>query len=67
MAKTQTTRTVTFLGATYKVRGAVEIPNLDAMDRIGARMWLCRHTYARGYSRPNPLAGLAGAITVSAR
>lgn len=59
-------RTVEYDGKLYKVRGTkVEIPDLAALDRFTALQWLCRHTYARGFSRPNPLAGLAGAIEFS--
>lgn len=65
-----TKRAVTYDGNTYKVKSdKIEIPDLTAMDRIAALMWLNRHTYARGYSRvrPDPLAGLGGAISVTAR
>jgi hypothetical protein len=60
-------RTVTFRDMTYKVRGKVEIPDLAGMGRFEALMWLNRHTYARGYSRPNPLAGLAGVVSVEGK
>lgn len=60
-------RTATFDGNAYKVRGKVEIPDFASMDRFSALQWLCRHTCARGYSRPNPLAGLGGAISVAAQ
>ena len=60
-------RTVTFDGQTYKVRGKVEIPDLSAMGRFDALSWLCRHTYARGYSKPRPLAGLGDVLKIEAR
>jgi hypothetical protein len=53
--------TVTYNGATYKVRShKTQIPDLDQMDGISAAMWLIRNTYPRGYqSDPGPnLAGL---------
>lgn len=58
------TRTVTYGESTYKVRGRVEVPDLNTMDRLAALIWLNRHTYARGYSKSNPLAGIGAAITV---
>ena len=33
-------------------------------ERFKAIMWLNAYTRDRGYSRPNPLAGLSGVITV---
>lgn len=59
-------RTVTHNGLTYKVRSdKVTIPDLDAMDGTAADMWLIRHTYPRGYSRPtSPLRGLGAVIAV---
>jgi len=64
---TKRKRMVEFDGCVYSVRSdKIEIPNLAAMDRISALLWLCKHTYARGYSRGNPLAGLGGAIAVRA-
>ena len=58
-------RTATFDSRTYKVRGNVDVPDLASMDRFEALRWILRHTYPRGYSRPNPLAGLAGVVKVS--
>ena len=60
-------RTVEWRGSVYKVRGKVEVPDLSKMERFSALMWLNTHTYARGYSRPNPLAGFGGAIQVSTK
>ena len=57
--------TVTFDGSTYCLRSRkTVVPDLSAMTRIDALAWLCGHTTGRGYSRPNPLAGFAGAIQV---
>jgi len=61
-------RTVEWDGQFYKVRSDnIDIPDLKAMSRFAALTWLCANTYARGYSRPNPLAGMAGAIKIVAR
>jgi hypothetical protein len=63
--------TVTYDGVTYKVRSRkTEIPDLDAMDRLGALMWLNRNTFARGVgirTTPNPLQGMGGAISLTVR
>lgn len=60
--------TVTYDGSTYSLRSyKTEVPNLDAMSRIEAKLWLCQHTVPRGYSRPSPLAGFGGAINVGSR
>lgn len=74
LAKRRTTRprgpmpTVTWDGTTYSLRSRnVEVPDLSAMSRFAAIQWLITNTYARGYSRPNPLAGFGGAITVNVR
>jgi hypothetical protein len=62
---------VTYDGKTYKVRSRkTEIPDLAAMDRMAALIWLNENTYARGAgirTRPNPLAGMGGAITLNVR
>jgi len=59
-------RYVNWDGSSYAVRSSkVDIPDLSAMSRFAALSWLINHTYARGYSRPNPLAGLGGAIKVN--
>lgn len=59
-------REVEWDGCWYKVRSdKVEIPDLKAMSRFAALTWLCRETYPTGYSRPGPLAGFNGAITVT--
>lgn len=64
-------RTVTYGGRTYKVRkDKIEIPDLDAMTRIAALVWLNEETYPTGAgtrTRPNPLAGMGGAIRVNVR
>lgn len=47
--------TVKYDGKTYTCKAwKVEIPDLDAMDRTGALIWLLRNTVPRGYSRPQP-------------
>lgn len=61
---------VTYGGRVYVVRSArVEIPDLNALPRFDALIWLNRHVYPTGYSRvaPNPLAGLGGAIQLGVR
>jgi hypothetical protein len=61
-------REVEWDGRWYKVRSdKIEIPDLKAMSRFAALTWLCRETYPTGYSRPNPLAGIAGAISINVR
>lgn len=60
-------REVEFKGSYYKVRGKVEIPDLYAMPSISARLWIIQHTYARGYSKPNPLAMMGDAISVGTK
>lgn len=61
-------RNVEWDGRFYKVRSdKIEIPDLQSMERFAALLWLNAHTYPRGYSRPNPLAGWAGAIAVNGR
>lgn len=61
-------RSVAYDGASYKVRSdAIEIPNFAQMERIAVLQWLCRHTYARGYSHYQPLQGIGGAIGLSVR
>lgn len=62
--------TVTYDGVTYKVRSRkTAIPDLAAMDRTAALIWLNQNTHARGtnYRRPNPLAGMGGAIKLNVR
>lgn len=59
-------RYVEWDGTAYAVRSSkIEIPDLAAMSRFSALQWLITHTYPRGYSRPNPLAGFGGAIKVN--
>jgi hypothetical protein len=62
-------RTVTFDGQMYKVRSTkVEIPDLAAMTRIEALVWLNQNTYRRGYSKArSPLEGMGAALTLRAR
>lgn len=60
-------REVEWNGRFYKVKSSkIVIPDLSKMERFAALLWLNANTYARGYSRPNPLAGLAGAVTINA-
>ncbi len=60
--------TVEWDGRVYSVRSRkIKIPNLTAMSRFAALQWLIANTYARGYSRPNPLAGFGGAISVNVK
>lgn len=57
---------VSYDGTTYKVRSTkIEIPDFTPMERIAVLMWLNRYTYPRGYSKPNPLQGIGGAITLN--
>ena len=52
-------------GRIYKLRSAkTSIPDLASMERIAVLMWLNANTYPRGYSKPNPLAGFEGALSV---
>lgn len=49
--------TVTYEGKTYSLRSTkTDIPDLDAMSRMGALVWLNRYTVARGYSRRTSVA-----------
>lgn len=44
--------TITYQGDTFKVkRNVSELPNLNAMDSLSARMWIMRNTYPRGYHK----------------
>jgi len=57
---------VEFDGTVYSCRSyKTEIPDLKAMSRFEALQWLISNTTPRGHSRPNPLAGFKGAITIS--
>ena len=59
---------VEFDGQIYSCRcWNVEIPDLSTMSRFAALQWICRETVPTGYSKPNPLAGLGGIISVSVR
>jgi len=59
-------REIEWEGRWYKVRSnKIDIPDLRNLPRFDALTWICRETYPRGYSRPNPLAGLAGAISIT--
>lgn len=60
------TKIITFNGQNYKVRGNVEIPDLESMGRFDVLIWINQNTYAKGYQKQNPLAGLADAIEVGA-
>lgn len=56
---------VEFEGRYYSARSyKTEVPDFASMSRIAALLWLCQNTYPTGYSRPNPLAGFGGAISV---
>jgi hypothetical protein len=58
-------REVSYDGSTYKVRSnKIIIPDFSQMERTAILLWMMRHTYARGYSKPNPLNGLGGAIQI---
>uniref|UniRef100_UPI003F499AB0 hypothetical protein n=1 Tax=Nonomuraea sp. CA-251285 TaxID=3240002 RepID=UPI003F499AB0 len=61
-------RDVEYDGKWYKVRSdKIEIPDFAGMTRFAALQWLSRHTYARGFSRPRPLAGLGAVLTMKTR
>ncbi len=63
--------TVTYDGMTYKIRShETEIPDLEAMERIAALVWINQNTYARGAgirTKPNLLAGMGDAIRLEVR
>jgi len=61
--------TVEWDGRIYSLKSrTMSPPDLGAMSRIGALVWLNRNTYPRGYSRGgNPLAGMAGVVNVRVR
>ncbi len=61
--------TITFNGSIYSLRSRkTEIPDLAAMPRIEALLWLCQNTTSRGYQRaPSLLAGFGGAASISTR
>lgn len=59
-------REVEWGGRYYKVKSnSIAIPVLASLPRLDALLWLNANTYPRGCSRPNPLAGFAGAISVN--
>jgi hypothetical protein len=64
-------RTVTYDNRTYKVRkDSIAIPDLGAMERMAALIWLNQETYTAGAgtrSRPVNLTGLGDAISVIVR
>jgi len=61
-------REVSYDGSTYKVRSdTIQIPDFAQMERFEVLTWMCRYTYARGYSSHNPLRGLGGAVSLSVR
>ena len=61
-------RGVEWEGRWYKVKSdKVQIPDLKSLPRISALIWLNTNTYPRGYSRPNPLAGIGDAIKVGVK
>lgn len=53
----------------YKLRSRkTVVPDLGAMDRMAALIWLNRNTTRRGYSKaPSPLQGMGGAIGLQVR
>lgn len=56
---------VEYEGKIYSLRSRKTIvPDLKSMERFSVLLWLCRNTTARGYSKPNPLVGLAGVIEI---
>lgn len=56
-------REVSYDGNTYKVRSdKIVIPDFTQMQRFEVLSWMCRHTYGRGYSKPNPHRGIGSAI-----
>ena len=61
-------REVEWNGRFYKVKSnSIAIPDLRALPRIEALLWLCSNTYPKGYSRPNLLAGFGSVISITAR
>jgi len=57
--------TVVYGGVAYKVRShRTEIPDLEAMDRIDALIWLNRNTYGRGTNHRRPWPNLSGLTLV---
>lgn len=59
---------VEYDGNTYTCKAwKVEIPDFDQMDRTDVLFWLLHNTIPQGYSKPKPLAGLAGVVGVSVR
>lgn len=57
---------IKFDGISYKVRSSkVAIPDFSKMSRFETLKWLIANTYARGYSKPNPLAGMGAIIGVN--
>jgi len=59
-------REVSYDGSTYKVRSdKIEIPDFTQMERLEVLLWMCRHTYPRGHSKPNRLQGLSSVINLS--
>lgn len=59
-------REVVYDGKAYKVRSdTIALPDFAQIERMEALVWLCRHTYARGYSKADPIAGIGGAVQIS--
>lgn len=57
--------TVEYDGKVYSCRSYnVEIPDLSAMTRTGALVWLNQHTVKRGHSTKPPAPNLAGLTMV---
>lgn len=58
-------RYVDWNGSSYAVKSdKIEIPDLATILRIDALLWLNANTYPRGYSKPNPLAGFGGILSI---
>jgi hypothetical protein len=58
-------RIVEWEGNCYKVKSdKIEIPDFSKMERFSVLQWMCKYTYPRGHSKPNPLAGFGGAISI---
>ena len=60
--------TVTYDGKVYKLRSRkTEIPDLGAMERMAALIWINQNTTKRGAgtrTQPNPLRGLGEVLSV---
>lgn len=53
--------TVTYGDTVYKLRSRkTDVPDLSAMDRMSALVWLNRNTYPQGTSHRRPRPNLSG-------